>query len=108
MTVPRDGFQITRSRSGGTVCASVAGELDLATAPRWRERLKREKHEDIDALLLVDSRRLDFFYSSGLHLPVWAHEEHGRRLHIVLGSAAGRFVDLKCLRHQLPILDDSP
>lgn len=108
MAVPGDGFEIIRLRSGGTVCVSVVGELDSATAPRLREQLEREKHEDVDALLVVDLRRLDFIDSSGLQLLVWACEEHGRRLQIVLGSAAGRLVDLTCLRDQLPVLDEFP
>jgi anti-anti-sigma regulatory factor len=45
---------ITRLRSGDTVRVSVAGELDLASAPRLREQFEREKQEDLDAALLLN------------------------------------------------------
>jgi anti-anti-sigma factor len=107
---PGDGFAITRLRSGATVRVSVVGELDIATAPRLREQFEREKQEDLDAALLVDLQNVDFIDSGGLHLLQWAYDLHGNRLHIVLGTAAARLIDLTGLRDKLPIIDarDAP
>ena len=94
MAVPTDRFQITRLRSADSVRVSVAGDLDLATAPTLHAQIEHEAQENPDVVLVIDLRNLNFIDSSGLHLLERAYEEHGNRLQIVLGHAAARLIEI--------------
>lgn len=71
----------------GLVRLKLRGELDLSTASKAEEEIRRAESEEPD-LLLVDLSELTFLDSTGLRLIVTADHrarEDGRRLAVVKG-----------------------
>lgn len=57
---------------------SVAGEIDLVTAPEF-EDVVRGLLDDLPQLLVVDLRKVSFFCSAGLQVLAAAHQRLGER-----------------------------
>lgn len=77
----------TNDRSDG-VHVELSGELDLATAPKLEDELKRVER-DSPGLIVLDLRPLAFMDSSGLRALLSADaraREAGRRLVLVRGD----------------------
>jgi anti-sigma B factor antagonist len=60
------------SRGDGTRILSVAGELDLHTAPRFQEELQAALEQPFE-WLLVDLSDCDYLDSTAVHVLVQAH-----------------------------------
>src|SRR5437764_3578662 len=56
---------VTRSDRSGGAHVALSGELDIATAPRLEEEVRRLENEG-RALIFIDLRGLEFMDSSGL------------------------------------------
>ena len=106
MTSP---FDATLEERGGTLCVALSGELDISTAPRFEEALRRVE-ADGPAVALIDLSRLDFMDSTGLRLLVGADiraREAGRRLVLIRGNdMVQRVLRLTRLDERLEIVDD--
>jgi anti-sigma B factor antagonist len=75
--IPLSQFSITqRSTSTGGVCLSISGEMDLATAPRVTEAVRRAIAEHAD--VLVDLSRLRFIDCAGLRAILSAQADSER------------------------------
>jgi anti-sigma B factor antagonist len=67
------GFEIHESVREDGFCLTVAGEVDLATAPALRERLRELRAEERP--VRVDLSQVEFMDSSGLAVLVAATNE---------------------------------
>jgi anti-sigma B factor antagonist len=107
MTSP---FEVTIEEQGGTVLVRLAGELDISTATRLEEDLKRLE-ADGPALLVIDLSGLDFMDSTGLRLLIGADSrarQAGRRLVLVQGNEmVQRVLRLTRLDERLDIVPDA-
>ncbi len=85
--LPRDGFGCRVNEDGlGIACVCMAGELDIASAPRLERTLRGAELQSQQ--LVLDLRGLTFMDSFGLRLIVaGSHRAHraGRRLMLVPG-----------------------
>jgi len=99
-------------RIGGWDAAwvEVAGELDLATSPQFRERLGEAQRAV--RLVMLDLRELGFIDGSGVHVILDAARDarrYGGRLLIVRGPAAvDRVLTLTEVCEQVVIFDLAP
>src|SRR4051794_11260134 len=64
-------FDVTISEHGGAVHVTLSGELDISTAPRLEDDLRRVE-SDGPSLILLDLSGLDFMDSTGLRLLISA------------------------------------
>ncbi len=98
-------FAIAYQRRGTIACLRPSGELDLATAPQFRDAYARAQEGEPE-VLLIDLADVTFIDSTGLHalLDAHTHDEH-HRLRIILSPAAARLIDLVKLRDRLPIIE---
>jgi anti-anti-sigma factor len=81
-------FDLTLSEQTGAVHVTLTGELDISTAPRLEEAMRRAEAE-LPGLLVIDLSQLDFMDSTGLRLLVTADERAragGRRLVLIRGN----------------------
>jgi anti-sigma B factor antagonist len=69
---------ISSAEDDGTICISLAGELDLAGARQLQERLEAAELKR-PARLVVDLGRLAFIDSTGLRLLLQANARAGER-----------------------------
>lgn len=104
-------FACTRSNTGaGAAWVQVAGELDLAGAPRLAEVLRDALGEA--RLVVLDLRELTFLDSTGVHVIVDASihaRGDGRRLHLVHGPhRVQRVFALTGNADQVEALDSGP
>ncbi|MFR9728336.1 STAS domain-containing protein [Saccharopolyspora sp. MS10] len=74
-------------QAGAAAVLSVAGEIDMITAPGFQETLTGLV-DDHPAGLVVDLTRVRFFASAGLSALVAAHERAGRGAGVVLRVVA--------------------
>lgn len=74
----RETFGTRLSRRDGVLWLSMAGELDVFTAPDLRAAL-REAPAGSDETLVLDLRGLTFLDSSGLAVILSAHESAARQ-----------------------------
>lgn len=106
-----DPFSVTTEARGDIAHARLAGELDLASAPRLDEELRRSELGGLP-WLVIDLRELEFMDSTGLRALLTAHSrasESGRRLTLVVGEGAvGRLLDLTGVRDIVECLDAPP
>ncbi|MBB4664626.1 MMPL family transporter [Conexibacter arvalis] len=80
------------SRGDGRVSLAVAGELDLATAPEFRERIAGAERDA--STLVIDLRRATFLDSSAIGELVGAHQRARRaRRRVVVVRDDGTQVD---------------
>ena len=98
----------THDRPDG-VHVELTGELDLATAPKLEDELRRVEDRS-PALLLLDLRPLSFMDSSGLRALLAADaraREAGRRLVLVRGDErVQRVLKVTRLDERLEIVED--
>jgi anti-anti-sigma factor len=94
----------------GLVHVALRGELDLSSAGKLQEELRRVE-EDPPPLLVLDLSKLVFLDSTGLRCLVTADErarEAGRRLVIVRGpDPVHRVFSITRLEERLEIVDDA-
>jgi anti-sigma B factor antagonist len=99
----------TSERNGGAQIA-LKGELDIATAPKLEEEVRRLEAEG-RGLIVIDLRGLDFMDSSGLRALLAADtraRERGARLVIVRGhDRIQRVLRITRLDERLEIVDDA-
>jgi anti-sigma B factor antagonist len=84
----------TRSQGDHTVM-SVAGEIDLYTAPRLHSELMSALPADGQVRLVVDMSKVDFCDSTGMNVLLAAHrraKEHGGDLQLAGPRSATRKV----------------
>ena len=99
----------TTGREGGARVA-LTGELDIATAPKLEEEVRRLEGEG-HRLIVIDLRGLDFMDSSGLRALLAADtraRERGGRMVIVRGhERIQRVLRITRLDERLEIVDDA-
>lgn len=99
----------TSERAGGAHVV-LSGELDIATAPRLEEEVRRVEAEG-RKLIIVDLRGLEFMDSSGLRALLAADtraRERGARLVIVRGDERiQRVLRITRLDERLELVDDA-
>ena len=99
----------THARPDG-VHVELAGELDLATAPKLEEELRRVEERGA-GLILLDLQKLAFMDSSGLRSVLAADaraREAGRRLVLVRGDErVQRVLRITRLDERLEIVDSA-
>lgn len=102
-------FDVTIQERGETAHVTVRGELDISTAPRLDDELRRVEAEG-PMLLILDLSKLDFMDSTGLRLLIAADtraREARRRLVIGQGNQmVQRVLRLTRLDERLEIVDD--
>jgi anti-anti-sigma factor len=82
-------LSVDQEEQDGLIVVSVAGELDLATAPRLASRLDALRRNGRPPRVLIDLTRLDFCDSTGLRALIGAASElraAGGRLAITAGE----------------------
>jgi anti-anti-sigma factor len=104
-------FEIKREESRGVVIVSPAGELDIATADRLDQELRRVE-ELKPRLLVLDLRSLTFMDSSGVRTILLADtrsRQNGARLTIVRGpEEVDRVFRITGIAEHLQIVDELP
>ena len=99
----------TTDREGGAHVA-LTGELDIASAPKLEEEVRRLESQG-RTLIVLDLRGLEFMDSSGLRALVAADSrarERGARLVIVRGDERiQRVLRITRLDERLEIVDDA-
>jgi anti-sigma B factor antagonist len=103
-------FELTSDKQGDNVHVRMRGDLDISTAPRLEEELRRVEAE-APATLVLDLRELSFMDSTGLRLLITAdaraHEQR-RRFVLVRGSdMIQRVLRITRLDERLEIVDDA-
>jgi anti-sigma B factor antagonist len=94
----------------GVAWVQVAGEMDLATSPQFRQTL--EEAQRAAGLVMIDLRELSFIDSSGIHVVRDVADDarrKGDRLLIVRGSAqVDRMLTLTKTGKQVSTFDLDP
>jgi anti-anti-sigma factor len=106
MTSP---FDVTIEESGDTVHVTLLGELDISTANRLEDDLRRVEASS-PRVLLLDLSKLDFMDSTGLRLLIGADaraRQDGRRLVLIRGNEmVQRVLRVTRLDERLEIVSD--
>lgn len=101
-------LRIGASAVNGVVMITLAGELDLASAPALADAIDGAASHGAD-LVIVDLRGLDFMDSTGIGVLVKAHQaaaQSAYRFAVVKGSPqVDRILSLTGLDEQLTLLD---
>ena len=95
---------------GDAVRIVLTGELDISTAPRVEEELRRVE-EDQPAVIVLDLRELEFMDSTGLRVLVSAHARAGStsRFLVVRPPAGGpiaKILAIAGVESELDLVDD--
>jgi anti-anti-sigma factor len=102
-------FSVTIEQHGDAVHVVMSGELDISTAQRLEEDLKRVEAEG-PATTVLDLQKLTFMDSTGLRLLIMADARargEDRRLVIVQGNEmVQRVMRLTRLDERLTIVED--
>jgi anti-sigma B factor antagonist len=102
-------FEVTIQEQGEVAHVVLKGELDISTASRLEEDLRRVE-ADQPSITLIDLSALDFMDSTGLRLLIAADSrarEAGRRLVLVQGNEmVQRVLRLTGLDERLEIVED--
>jgi anti-sigma B factor antagonist len=102
-------LELTTSDRDGGARVALKGELDIATAPRLEEEVRRLETEG-HKLIVIDLRGLEFMDSSGLRALLAADtraRERSARLVIVRGDdRIQRVLRITRLDERLEIVDD--
>src|SRR6185312_9191399 len=102
-------FEVTIEQREDIVHVAIAGELDISTAQRLEDDLRRVEAER-PAVLVLDLQGLSFMDSTGLRLLIMADSrarEDGRRLAIVKGNdMVQRVMRLTRLDERLDLVED--
>jgi anti-sigma B factor antagonist len=103
-------FDLTIEQRGKAVHVVLTGELDISTAQRLEDDLRRIE-ADQPALIVLDLQQLSFMDSTGLRLLITADTRaraDGRKLAIVKGSdMVQRVMRLTRLDERLTIVADA-
>lgn len=103
-------FEVTVQQHAGAVQVSMIGELDISTAPRLEDELRRVEAER-PGLIVLDLKQLTFMDSTGLRLLITADaraRQDARQLAIVKGNEmVQRVLRLTRLDERLNIVDDA-
>ncbi|MEA2403861.1 MAG: anti-sigma factor antagonist [Thermoleophilaceae bacterium] len=103
-------FEITSDNQGDKVHVRMRGDLDISTAPRLEEELRRVEAQ-APATLVLDLQELAFMDSTGLRLLITADaraRDQSRRLVLVRGSEMiQRVLRVTRLDERLDIVDDA-
>jgi anti-anti-sigma factor len=106
MTSP---FDVTIEERGDTAHVTLLGELDISTATRLEDDLRRVEAGG-PSVLVLDLSRLDFMDSTGLRLLIGADaraRKEGRRLVLIRGNEMiQRVLRVTRLDERLEILSD--
>jgi anti-sigma B factor antagonist len=102
-------LNLTHRRDGDASVLTVAGEVDIATAPQLRSAID-EILDDGAGALWIDLCRTTFMDSSGLQVLFASHartEKSGRRLAIVCPPGpVRRLLEITGSAQRLPLFDD--
>ena len=102
-------FDVTTSDRGAGAHVVLRGELDIASAPKLEEEVRRLEAQG-RGLILIDLRGLEFMDSSGLRALLAADmraRDRGARLVIVRGDdRIQRVLRITRLDERLEIVDD--
>jgi anti-sigma B factor antagonist len=102
-------FDVTIEQRGATTHVALLGELDISTAPRLEEDLRRVEASSPQVLVL-DLSKLTFMDSTGLRLLIGADSrarEAGRRLVLIRGNEmVQRVLRVTRLDERLEIVSD--
>ena len=102
-------IRVSSVRTGQTIRISVAGELDIASAPKVEEELRRTE-EQRPEIIIIDLRELEFMDSTGLRAILAADaraKELGARLVVVQGSEnIQRVFQVTRLHERVEIVND--
>ena len=102
-------FDVTIEEQGDAVHVTLTGELDISTATRLEDDLRRVEAGG-PQLLVLDLSRLDFRDSTGLRLLIGADaraREAGRRLVLIRGNEmVQRVLRVTRLDERLEIVSD--
>jgi anti-anti-sigma factor len=102
-------FDVTIEQRGGAVHVVLSGELDISTAPRLEDDLRRVEAGRPE-LIVLDLQQLMFMDSTGLRILISADaraRQEGRRLVIVRGNEmVQRVMRLTRLDERLTIVAD--
>lgn len=102
-------FEVTIEERGPAVHLILTGELDISTASRLEDGMRRAE-ADKPELVVLDLQALDFMDSTGLRLLITADtraRQEGRRLAIVQGNEmVQRVMRLTRLDERLTIVAD--
>jgi anti-anti-sigma factor len=102
-------FGVTIEQTGSAVHVTLTGELDISTAQRLEDDLRRVE-ADSPELIVLDLQQLSFMDSTGLRLLIMADaraREDGRRVDIVRGNEmVHRVMRLTRLDERLNIVED--
>jgi anti-anti-sigma factor len=103
-------FEVTVEQRGHGVHVTLTGELDISTAQRLEDDLRRAEAERPE-LVVLDLRPLTFMDSTGLRLLITADiraRQEDRRLVIVQGNEmVQRVMRLTRLDERLDIVEDA-
>ncbi len=103
------GFELTIEEQGDTVRVIMRGELDISTAQRLEDDLRRIEADE-PAIVVLDLSELAFMDSPGLRLLITADARAraaGRRLVLVRGNdMIQRVLRITRLDERLDIVDD--
>jgi anti-sigma B factor antagonist len=103
------GFELTIDEQDDQVHVSMRGDLDISTAPRLEDELRRLEAQGPQTLVL-DLQELSFMDSTGLRLLITADaraREQSRRLVLVRGNdMIQRVLRITRLDERLEIVDD--
>ncbi len=100
-------FSVDSRTEDGVQLVSVAGELDLATAPELRAALDAAEAGAARAIAL-DLSEVTFVDSTGIAVLVEytaRSRSNGDRLRILSGPAVDRVLDVSGTRRHLPMVD---
>ena len=102
-------FDVTIEERGATVHVTLIGELDISTATRLEEDVRRVEAGN-PAVLILDLSRLAFMDSTGLRLLIAADiraRQAGRRLVLIRGNEMiQRVLRVTRLDERLEIVSD--
>jgi anti-sigma B factor antagonist len=103
-------FEVTVQQHESAVQVSMVGELDISTAMRLEDELRRVEAEK-PGVIVLDLKQLTFMDSTGLRLLITADaraRQEARRLAIVRGNEmVQRVLRLTRLDERLDIIDDA-
>jgi anti-anti-sigma factor len=85
-------FSSTLETSDSTAVITLAGELDAASAPLFRDEVERAAGQKIGRLVLM-LRELDYMASAGLRVLIFAKQKMGPGVDIYLISPQPQVLD---------------
>jgi len=103
-------LDVTTSERPGGVQVALSGELDIATAPKLEDEVRRLE-DDGHTLIVIDLRGLEFMDSSGLRALLAADSrarERGARIVLVRGDERiQRVLRITRMDERLEMVDDA-